>query len=64
MLGGRTWVADLNPFYHLLCVVRQPLLGMAPTAANWSGALSALALGAILYFILFPAYRRRIPFWV
>lgn len=64
MLGSRTWIADYSPFYHLLSIVRQPLLGLPPTAANWSGAFGSLALGAILYFFLFPAYRRRIPFWV
>ena len=29
------FLLDLNPFYHLLEIVRAPLLGQAPSSLNW-----------------------------
>ncbi|MDA4809400.1 ABC transporter permease, partial [Enterobacter hormaechei] len=34
---------DLNPFYHLISVVREPLLGQTGTALNW-GVVAGMAI--------------------
>jgi len=54
---GRAAVVQLNPFYHLLEVVRRPLLAAEPAAAiNYAGAatfdllLLVVAIGVMAHF--------------
>ena len=55
---------DFNPFYHLVELVRAPLLGQAPGLASWL-AVSGFVLGGwLVTFELFRRYRRRIAYWV
>jgi ABC-type polysaccharide/polyol phosphate export permease len=62
--SATSYVADFNPVYHLIEIVRQPLLNQAPTSTSWaiSGAVAAgsFALGMAFY----ARYRHRVPFWV
>lgn len=66
LLPARTSVMllDPNPFYHLLAIVREPLMGSSPTALNF--ALSALfaILGWIFAIVFFNKYRSRIAYWL
>jgi ABC-2 type transport system permease protein len=59
-----TYVVDLNPLYHLIEVVRRPLLGETPMIASWlvssMTAAVCLAVGSAFY----ARYRHRIAFWV
>lgn len=58
------WVLGLNPLYHLLQIVRLPLLGEWPTPENW---LISLALAFVGYFISALAYvkfKNKIALWV
>lgn len=59
-----TSMLDLNPFYHLISIVRAPLLGEAPTFINWvfSGLMMVCGWGAALLF--FGHYRKRVPYWL
>jgi ABC-2 type transport system permease protein len=64
MLPGRTLLVDGNPLYHLVEVIRGPLLGYAPSLMNWV-AVSILALvGWVVTLLAFTAYRWRIAYWV
>ena len=54
----------LNPFYSLLAIVREPLLGIVPSAATYLSAIVcsiALCGGA---WLAFARVRGRIAFWV
>jgi ABC-type polysaccharide/polyol phosphate export permease len=62
--GSRPIVVDLNPFYHLLEIVRRPLLGDFPTTTNWAVSLGVLLLVTILGFATFGATRRKIFLWL
>lgn len=54
----------LNPFYHLLQVMRLPLMSSLPTDINWLLAgLSAVVLPVIGLWLV-SRYRHRIGFWV
>ena len=64
--SGRTgWIVDWNPFYHLLAVVRQPLLQSQPASA-----LNYLAVSGLLFGLLLVAtgvtvrYHRRIVYFL
>ena len=64
LMPVRAFVLDLNPFYHLVELVRAPLLGQAPGLASWL-AVSGFVLGGwLVTFELFRRYRRRIAYWV
>lgn len=63
-VGERRFVLEFNPFFHVLQVLREPLLGRMPEALSW-GVLAALALvGWWLTLTLFARYRDRIAFAV
>lgn len=61
---ARTLILGLNPFHHMMQVMRQPLLGQAPTLEEWgiAGALALVfvALGAFAY----ARFRPRLAFWL
>ncbi|HYD99967.1 MAG TPA: ABC transporter permease [Alphaproteobacteria bacterium] len=57
------WVA-WNPFYYLLELLRQPLLGRAPDPALWVAAAGAAAVGGGLAFLAFAHMRRRVVYWL
>ncbi|CAL4869180.1 hypothetical protein MMA231_03471 (plasmid) [Asticcacaulis sp. MM231] len=64
MLQKNQWVADINPLYALVTIVRAPLMGGAATPQNWTMAIATTVIGVTLFAIFFSLYRRRIPFWV
>lgn len=53
-----------NPFFHLIELVRAPLLGREPTMLNWQVALWCCAIAAILSLIVVSATRKRINLWL
>lgn len=63
-LHSNTWIADINPLYHMVEVVRAPILGHAPAPLSWAVAIGSavfLFAGAVMMFI---RYRHRIIFWL
>lgn len=63
-LGDRTWIADYNPLYHAMNLVRRPLMGQAPDPLNWYVCLG-LAVGSLLLGLLcFVRYRARLVYWL
>jgi lipopolysaccharide transport system permease protein len=65
MLRGRSlgWVVDLNPLYHLLEVVRQPLLYSRPAALVNYQAVGLLLVGLTLAAsVLTQRFHRRLAY--
>jgi ABC-type polysaccharide/polyol phosphate export permease len=63
-LGSREWIAQVNPFFHFLEIVRAPLLGMETPLDSWMYALVASLVCGVLALMLFIRYRARIAYWV
>lgn len=61
---NRVFVLDWNPFYHLLEIVRAPLLGNPPTIFNWLFSVALLFAGWTLSIAFFNKYRNRIAYWL
>ncbi|WP_370747878.1 ABC transporter permease [Parasutterella sp.] len=59
-----TLIVEPNPFYHLLEIVRAPLLGLAPSALNWCYSLVLAILGTAIGLAFFNKYRTRIAYWL
>jgi ABC-type polysaccharide/polyol phosphate export permease len=54
---------DLNPLYHVLDVIRGPLMGRVPDAISY-GVLIAMTIGGWwLTYAMFKRFRRRIAYW-
>lgn len=58
------YLLDANPMYHMLEIVRAPLLGDLPSASNWSVSLALAAAGWCLTLFVYGRYKRRIAYWL
>lgn len=57
-------ILDPNPFYHLIQIVRAPLLGESPSTLNWLYSIGFAILGWIIAIWLFNRYRKRVAYWL
>jgi ABC-2 type transport system permease protein/lipopolysaccharide transport system permease protein len=64
MLSGRTFVVDWNPIYHLIEMVRAPLLGKVQEAATILRTGMITVSGWAFALAFYTVYRWRIPYWV
>ncbi len=63
-LQAKAWMAEMNPLFHWIEVVRQPLLGQVPTGAHYLWTVgSILSLGAAAVWLL-GRQRDRIAYWL
>jgi lipopolysaccharide transport system permease protein len=53
-----------NPLYHLLQIVRLPLLGDFATFANWGLSAAFLVVGTALTSWAYSRFSKKIPFWL
>lgn len=53
-----------NPGYHLLEIMRAPILGYYPSLLNWYVTIGAAILGWLIAFYIFGRYSKRIVFWI
>jgi ABC-2 type transport system permease protein/lipopolysaccharide transport system permease protein len=64
LLRSRTFIADFNPFYHLLEIVRAPLLGTLPSAKSYIAVLLITLVNVVIVGAFFARFRSRISYWV
>mgnify|MGYP002556896355 CR=1 FL=1 len=57
-------LVDPNPIYHLVQLVRAPILGDSPTFLNWCVSFSMACLGTCLALWFFGKYKKRIAYWL
>lgn len=53
-----------NPVYHLLQLVRAPLLGQCPSILNWSVGVGMAVFGFVFASVFFGKYKKRIAYWL
>lgn len=66
LLSGRAhlYLLNSNPIYHVIEIVRAPLLGQLPTALNWQVSIGVAVIGWILTIAIYGRYKRRIAYWL
>jgi ABC-type polysaccharide/polyol phosphate export permease len=66
LLSGRAeaYVLGFNPFFHLIELVRAPVLGQAPTLNNWLVGLGLLVIGWGVMVVLARKLSHRIAYWL
>jgi lipopolysaccharide transport system permease protein len=57
-------MVNFNPLYHLLSIMRLPMIGQYPTTDNWIWAIASGAVFWTIALILFRKYQNRIAYWV
>jgi lipopolysaccharide transport system permease protein len=57
-------VLQLNPFYHLISIVREPLLGRAPELSSWLASLGLAVFGWLGALLFYGRFRWRVPYWL
>lgn len=60
----KRWIADYNPFAHLLEILRQPFIGQPAPALNWYASFAVLILGLLLTIVSLALFRKRVVFWL
>jgi len=64
MLGRYQWTVNLNPFYHFLEIIRQPLLGGGLNLVSWAAVAGITVVGFAAMLKLFSRFRARVAYWV
>ncbi|SDW22520.1 ABC-2 type transport system permease protein [Saccharopolyspora shandongensis] len=63
-LGWRANLADLNPLYHYIEIIRDPLIGQDQLLYHWIVVLACTVVGWALALVVLRNYRARITYWV
>ncbi len=58
------YLLDINPAYHLLEIVRAPLLGEVPALTNWLVTIILALVGWGIALVIYSRYKRRIAYWL
>jgi len=65
LLGkSREWVIQCNPLFHLLELIRAPLLGGVPSLSSYFVTLAGVLIGGGISAFLFRKNIHRVPFWL
>lgn len=64
MSAKRRAVIDYNPLAHELALIREPLMGHAPAAADWIWSFGMLGASAVVAILLLSVVRKRVVFWL
>jgi ABC-2 type transport system permease protein/lipopolysaccharide transport system permease protein len=61
-----TWqeIAQLNPLFAAVDILRAPLMGQAPAAFSWPIMLAVTGVGSVVAFLFFSRFSPRIAYWV
>jgi ABC-type polysaccharide/polyol phosphate export permease len=62
--ANTAYLLDFNPAYHLLEIVRAPLLGHPPSAMNWVVSGTLAVVGWVVALLFYGRFRRRIAYWL
>ncbi|MDO4909973.1 MAG: ABC transporter permease, partial [Corynebacterium sp.] len=63
-ISSRARLAELNPLYHYMEVVRAPLIGAPVHLENWIVVLVCTVVGILVSLLAMKAWRFRVSYWV
>jgi lipopolysaccharide transport system permease protein len=63
-LGDHHLIVDVNPFYHLIEVIRGPLIGEIPGILSWEVTIIVDIIGVIFAAWLLERTRRKVVYWL
>jgi lipopolysaccharide transport system permease protein len=63
-LRGHAYITDFNPFFHLVELVRAPLLGNLPSSASYLAVIFLTIINVAVAGAFFSRFRARIAYWI
>ena len=63
-VAERALLAEINPLYHYMEIIRAPLIGQPLAAYHWWIVLACTALGLVLALLAMKQWRFRVSYWV
>jgi lipopolysaccharide transport system permease protein len=63
-LANNQWVAMVNPFHHIIDLVRAPLLGTEPALASYAVVAAVTVCGFAAAHVFYGRFRSRIIYWL
>ncbi|WP_210497145.1 ABC transporter permease [Microvirga antarctica] len=63
-LGDNSWIATINPFYHLIQLLRAPMLGQNPEVFSYVFASCFTLAGFVAAYFFYSKFRNRIVYWL
>jgi ABC-2 type transport system permease protein len=64
MLGDNIWLANINPLFHFIEIIRGPILMSGAAVLSWMVVFGVTIFGFLLMVPIFARYRARIAYWV
>jgi ABC-type polysaccharide/polyol phosphate export permease len=61
---NQRFLADINPLYHMIEIIRAPLLGSPIHIFSWYYCVGLLIMGNIFSFAVFTRFRARVAYWL
>lgn len=61
---GRQHIVTFNFLFHVVDIVRSPLLGQAPAALSYAVAIGGAVVGWTVTVMIYARFRRRIAYWL
>ncbi|SEQ48834.1 MULTISPECIES: ABC transporter permease [Pseudomonas] len=58
------FLLQLNPLFHVLDILRSPLMGETPDAVSWYVCISTAVIGWIFTLYFYSKYKQRIAYWL
>jgi len=62
--GESNLLISANPLFHLLSIVRSPLLGEMASETSWIFSATMAAVGSVIVYVLYRRYQHKIAFWI
>ena len=63
-LGAKAKYMNFNLLYHIIEVIRAPLLGNAPSLLTYEVTIAMAIIGWAITMFIYARFRRRIAFWL
>ncbi|GAB2503006.1 Teichoic acid translocation permease protein TagG [Corynebacterium atrinae] len=63
-VAQRALLAEINPLFHYLEIVRAPMIGQPIAAYHWWIVLACTAVGLVLALLAMKQWRFRVSYWV
>lgn len=63
-LKKHVWIANINPFYHAIEIVRGPMLGREPHWFSWEAMAVITVIGVLFTLYFFSKQKHRVIFWI
>jgi lipopolysaccharide transport system permease protein len=62
--AGTEFLAEGNMVFHLVSIVREPMLGQVPSPTSYAVAVLAAGSALLLGLLCYARFRRRLAYWL